>query len=64
MFYIPFCRKLRAKQTLYGNKTWILCLGLGLNSNPKTQKNQTQTQKCLGFKNILFILKYSNEYIF
>jgi hypothetical protein len=39
------------------------------NPNSKTKRNQVpnpnqKTQKFLGFKNILFILRYFNEYIF
>jgi hypothetical protein len=35
--------------------------------NPKTQRNQVpnpKTQKFLGFKNVLFLLRYFNEYSF
>jgi len=43
--------------------------GSGLKPKPKPKKNpqknhQTLTQKCLGFLNVLFILRYFNEYIF
>jgi len=56
---------------LHPIKTWVLGLGLSLdpNPNPKTQRNQISNpnpkiEKFLGSKNILFILRYFNEYIF